>query len=83
VVSWDTDVATTGAVVFNSHRRRLQLGRSLGSQADLTPAIHHSVDLQGLGLPSGDYFFEVRAFNQDNFSTVEDHGGALHRFTIP
>ena len=82
-VSWDTDVATTGAVVFNSHRRRLQLGRSLGSQADLTPAAHHSVDLQGLGLPAGDYFFEVRAFNQDNFSTVEDNGGALHRITIP
>jgi subtilisin family serine protease len=73
IISFKTDVPTTAAVRFNTHQRRLFLGRASGSRADLTLATEHSFDLAAL--PAGTYFCEVLAFTSDQWSTVEDRDG--------
>lgn len=80
-VTWRTDIPTTGAVRFNDHQRRMQLGRSLGSRADLHLGRNHSLDLDGL--PTGTYFVEVVAYDEENFWTLEDAGGELYELTVP
>ena len=80
-VTWSTDLPTTGAVLYNPHRRRMQLGRSLGSEADLVLATDHSVDMGHLS--PGTYFLEIVAFSEDNFWTADDNEGELYELTIP
>ncbi len=77
----ETAAETTAAVLFNRHHRRLQLGRSEGSRTSLTPSTRHEIALGDLA--SGHYFLEVLAFNEDNFWSDDDNGGALHELTVP
>jgi subtilisin family serine protease len=78
VISWKTDIPTTGAVRISTNQRQLQLGKSQSSRAILVFQTEHSVDLGDLG--DQDHFVEIIAFSQDNWSTTEDNGGNL--FTI-
>jgi len=79
-ISWTTNVPTTAAVRFNTHQRRMLLGRSSGSLADLTLATQHRLDLAGR--PPGTYFCEVLAFTADNWETLDDAGGRHHVVTV-
>jgi subtilisin family serine protease len=80
VISWTTDVPTTGAVRFNTHKRRLLLGRASGSRADLGLAVNHFIDLTGE--PVGTYFCEILAFTNDNWETLDDDNGRHYRVVI-
>jgi subtilisin family serine protease len=81
VIRWTTDIPTTGAVRFHTHKRQLQLGRSAGSRAVLVAGTDHAVDLGEL--PSGRYFCEVVAFSSENWSTTDDRNGELHLVVTP
>lgn len=76
-IAWETDIPTTGAVRFHTHRRRLQLGKSLGSRATLTPGTQHSLTLSDLA--DGTYFCEILAFSGENWLTADDNGGLLYK----
>jgi hypothetical protein len=80
-VSWETDIATTGAVRAGTHARQLVLGRTPHSVPDLTSATQHTVDL--VSLPTGTYFCEVLAFSTDNWRRGDDNGGSLYRVVVP
>lgn len=45
-LSWETNIPTTGAVRFNSHQRRMFLGRAMGSRVSLTMGLGHSINLE-------------------------------------
>lgn len=77
----ETDGETTAAVLFNRHRRRLQLGNSEGSRTSLTLSTRHEIALGDLS--SGRYFLEIVAFNEDNFWRDDDRGGELYEMTVP
>lgn len=83
MLSWDTDIPTTGAVRFSTHQRRILLGRATGSRASLTPGTQHSIDLQGL--PVATYHCEIVAFTTDpeEWQTIEDDGGHHYAVTVP
>lgn len=83
VISWTTDIPTTGAVRFNTVQRRIALGRALGSRASLAPATQHSIDLQGL--PADTYHCEILAFtpSPDEWLTLEDNQGQHFAVTVP
>lgn len=83
VISWQTDITSTGAVRFNTHRRRLALGRASGSRTSLTPGQQHSVDLQGL--PAGAYHGEILAFSTsaEEWRTVDDNQGNHFALSVP
>jgi hypothetical protein len=80
-ISWNTDIATTGAVRAGTHARQLLLGRTAHSLPDLVLGTHHSVDLTALR--SGTYFCEVLAFSQDNWRSGDDNGGSHFRVVVP
>jgi subtilisin family serine protease len=80
VLSWQTDVPTTGAVRFNTHQRRLLLGKASGSRADLTLATQRSLDLAGL--PPGTYHCEVLAFTAEEWWTLEDAAGSHYPVVV-
>jgi subtilisin family serine protease len=80
-VSWQTDVPTTGAVRFHTHQRQLLLGKNRGSRADLTLQTEHVVSLADL--PPDTYWFEVMAFSQDNWWSVDDNAASFYRVEIP
>lgn len=78
VLSWKTDIPTSGAVRISTIRRQLQLGKAQTSRAVLTFATDHSVDLGDLDATT--HYVEILAFSHDNWSTTEDNGGNL--FTV-
>lgn len=82
VISWDTDIPTTGAARYNPHQRRLLLGRADGSRVDLNVGTHHSIDLQGL--PTGTYHCEILAFtpSPDEWRTIDDNEGQHYSVTV-
>lgn len=73
---WYTEMPTTSAVRFHTHRRQLQLGKNLGTQVDLTLRNHHTLTLKELS--SGTYYCELLAFSQDNWWTADDNGGEFY-----
>ncbi|HYU27255.1 MAG TPA: S8 family peptidase, partial [Thermoanaerobaculia bacterium] len=80
VISWTTDVPTTAAVRFNTHQRRMLLGRASGSLADLTLGTSHSIDLHGQ--PPGTYFCEILAFTAQDWQALDDHDGLHYQVTV-
>ncbi|HEX7889115.1 MAG TPA: S8 family peptidase [Ramlibacter sp.] len=80
---WSTAVACTGAVRFNTHQRRMLLGRASGSRASLEAAKEQVVDLAGL--PAGHYFCEILAFavGPHPWRTVDDNLGAHYEVVVP
>src|SRR5205807_5557638 len=80
VLHWTTDVPSTGAVRFNTHQRRLLLGRALGSLADLSLALTHSIDMATL--PPGIYFCEILAFSEGDWQTLDDADGKHHQVVV-
>jgi len=82
-LAWETDTPTTGAVRFNPQQRRMALGRTVGSQASLTPGVQHEIDLAGL--PPATYHCEIIAFTTglEEWQTVEDNEGQHFTVTVP
>lgn len=82
-ISWETDIPTTGAVRFNSHQRRMLLGRASGSRVSLVPGLRHSIDLQGL--PPATYHCELIAFTTDpeEWQTIDDRDGRHFAVNVP
>ena len=80
-LSWQTDIPTTAAVRFHTHQRQLQLGKSLGSRADLTLQTGHRIALNGLD--PGTYYCEILAFSEDNWWTADDKGGLMYVVNVP
>jgi subtilisin family serine protease len=79
-VSWQTDLPTTSAVRYHQNRRRLQLGKNPGSQADFARSTNHTMDLSGLD--PGTYYCEILAFTEDNLSFTDDNEGSFYELTI-
>jgi len=82
-LSWDTDIPTTGAVRFNSHQRRMFLGRATGSRVSLTLGLHHTINLEGL--PPATYHCEILAFTPapEEWQTLDDRQGQHYAITVP
>jgi subtilisin family serine protease len=79
-ISWETDIETTGAVRFLANRRQLLLGKNTQSIADLIFSTRHQITLPAL--PAGDYFCQILAFSNDNFSTEEDDEGRCFKVQV-
>jgi subtilisin family serine protease len=79
-ISWQTDLPTTSAVRYHTNRRRLQLGKDPGSQADFTRGTNHTMDLSGL--EPGTYYCEILAYTEDNLSSTDDNDGSFYELTI-
>jgi len=75
-----TNVPTTAAVRYHTHRRQLELGRAAGSRVTLTPAKTHAIDLAGLA--PGEYPCEVNVFNADNWSSTDDREGEFYAVRV-
>jgi subtilisin family serine protease len=80
-IAWQTDIPTTGAVRYNTHARRLLLGRASGSRADLSLGAQHALDLAGL--PAGTYLCEILSFSADDWWTLDDDGGEHYEVVVP
>jgi len=82
-LSWETDIPTTGAVRFNSHQRRMLLGRATGSRVSLTVGVRHTIHLQEL--PPATYHCEIIAFTPapEEWQTLDDNQGQHFVVTIP
>jgi Tn3 transposase DDE domain len=76
MISRTTDVPTTGALRYHTHRRQLQLGKASGSRAILKLATSHQIDLGDLR--PGRYYCEVTAFSADEWWTLNDADGRLY-----
>lgn len=76
ILTWETDIPTTGAVRFHTHPEQLLLGKSLGSRTDLRLKMDHIVSLEGL--EPGTYYCEVLAYTSDELLTVDDQHGTFH-----
>jgi subtilisin family serine protease len=83
VVRWQTEEPSTGAVRFHRHRRQLELGKSSGSEADLTLATEHAIDLAPRLKPGIPYFCEILAFDQDSWWAVDDAEGSYYEILLP
>jgi len=83
VVSWQTDIPTTSAVRFHTHKRQLELGRNTGSQADLVLGTDHRIDLGPVLAPDTTYFCEILAFSTDTWWTSEDADGRFYEASRP
>jgi hypothetical protein len=83
VLSWTTDMPTTGAVRFNTHPRRMALGRALGSRALLSSSQQHSIDLHDLG--TGTFHCEILAFSlaPEEWHAVDDNDGHHYAVVVP
>ena len=81
VVRLKTNVPTTAAVRYHTHRRQLELGRAIGSRVTLTPAKTHTLDLAGLA--TGEYLCEVNVFNADNWQATDDREGEFYAVRVP
>jgi subtilisin family serine protease len=75
-----TNVPTTAAVRYHTHRRQLELGRATGSRVTLVPAKTHTLDLAGLA--AGKYLCEVNVFSADNWSSTDDREGQFYAVTV-
>ncbi|HEX8285939.1 MAG TPA: S8 family serine peptidase [Pyrinomonadaceae bacterium] len=82
-LAWDTDIPATGAVRFNTHQRRMLLGRASGSRSSLAVGLRHEIDL--LGLPAATYHCEIIAFTPapDEWQTIEDNEGQHFPIAVP
>lgn len=83
ILSWETDIPTTGAVRFNPHQRRMLLGRATGSRVSLTAGLQHTIDLQGL--TPATYHCEIIAFTPapEEWQTLDDNQGQHFVVTVP
>ncbi|MGK7943768.1 MAG: S8 family serine peptidase [Microcystaceae cyanobacterium] len=79
-ISWQTDIKTTGAIRFHTHKRQLLLGKNLGSQAILTLQNQHEITLTSL--VAGTYYCEIIAFSVDNWRTVDDNNRNFYLIEI-
>lgn len=79
-VSWETDIPTTGAIRFQTHKRWLELGKNVGSQVDLTLSRNHSLTLSGLS--QGRYYCEIIAFSTDEWWSVDDNAEGFYILDI-
>jgi subtilisin family serine protease len=77
---WNTDVATTGSVRFQSSRRQLLLGKNTLSVGDASLSRSHQVTLAGQ--PPGKYFCLLTSVSEDGFSTEDDNGGECHEVYV-
>jgi Subtilase family len=82
-ISWQTDLPTTSAVRYHKIRRRLQLGKNPGSQADFARSTDHTMDLSLSDIDPGTYYCEILAFTADNLSSTDDNEGSFYELTIP
>lgn len=76
-ISWKTDIATTGAVRYHTHKLKLQLGKDLGSRVLLTFATAQTIDLAGVAVAP--LFCEINAFSADNWRSTDDNDGKLYQ----
>lgn len=83
MVTWDTDIPTTGALRFHAEQRHLELGKNASSHAELALATHHSVDLSAFLAPGRQYALEILAFSKLGFWTADDAAGSFYVVAKP
>ncbi len=84
IVIWKTDVLSTGILeLYNTGINSDQIeNSSLRIVVSDSVNLQHIANLSTIGLPSGDYFYRLKAENRNGKSRIYDNAGRLFPLTI-